>query len=68
MLVHAIVNLFGSTDFVHMLNYECSLDHVAPDSPENLLLEGPATVVAANPITYISSAQTYPLFMVQIRT
>ena len=66
--VQAVVDLFGPTDFLHMLDYESSMDHAAPDSPESLLLGDavrnvPDKVAAANPITYIS-AQTCPFFIV----
>ncbi len=66
--VQAVVDLFGPTDFLHMLEYESSLDHAAPDSPESLLLgaavrDVPDKVAAANPITYIS-ARTCPFCIV----
>ena len=66
--VQAIVDLFGPTDFIHMLNFESSMDHSAPDSPESLLLGGtvldvPKRVAEANPITYIS-VQTCPFLIV----
>ncbi len=66
--VQAVVDLFGPTDFLHMLDYESSIDHAAPDSPESLLLgdavlDVPDKVAAANPITYIST-RTCPFFIV----
>ncbi len=66
--VQAVVDLFGPTDFMHMLNFESSMDHSAPDSPESLLLGGtvldvPEKVAAANPITYISTL-TCPFLIV----
>ncbi len=66
--VQAVVDLFGPTDFIHMLYYESSMDHSAPDSPESLLLGGtvlevPDKVAAASPITHIS-VQTCPFLIV----
>ncbi len=66
--VQAVVDLFGPTDFIHMLDYESDMDHAALDSPESLLLGNavlnvPDKVAAANPITYIS-ARTCPFFIV----
>lgn len=57
--VQAVVDLFGPTDFIHMLDFDSSLDHAAADSPESRLLGGPVRdrvqeVAMANPITCIS--------------
>ena len=66
--VQAVVDLFGPTDFIRMLDFKSSMDHAASDSPESLLLGDavlnvPDKVAAANPISYIST-QTCPFFIV----
>ena len=57
--VQAVVDLFGPTDFVRLLDHPSAIDHAAADSPEGLLLGGavaeyPDRVAMANPITWIS--------------
>lgn len=57
--VQAVVDLFGPTDFLRMLDFDCAIDHAGPDSPEGRLLGGavadrPEAAAAANPIRYIS--------------
>jgi acetyl esterase/lipase len=57
--VQAACDFFGPTDFTKMSDFESSMDHDAPDSPEAQLLGGPVqenkeACKRANPITYVS--------------
>ena len=55
--VQAVVEFFGPTEFIHMLEFESTMDHAAQESPESLLLGDavlcvPEKVAAANPILW----------------
>lgn len=57
--VQAVCDYFGPTDLTKMSDFESSMDHDAPDSPESLLVGGPVqenkeACGRANPITYVS--------------
>jgi len=57
--VQAVCDYFGPTDLTKMSDFESSMDHDAPDSPESLLVGGPVqenkeACRRANPITYVS--------------
>ena len=65
--VQAVVDLFGPTDFNHLLGFPSDIDHAAADSPEGLLIGGPVSkhpdrVALANPIAWISD-QTCPFLI-----
>jgi acetyl esterase/lipase len=77
--VHAVVDLFGPTDFLQAdaqfasaTPAACSGQVLAQDpadSPESAFLGAPIQTVpdqaaAANPITYIATAKTLPVFLV----
>jgi acetyl esterase/lipase len=57
--VQAVCDFFGPTDLTKMSEFESTMDHDAPDSPESLLIGGPVqenkeACQRANPITYVS--------------
>jgi len=57
--VQAVCDFFGPTDFTKMNDFEGTMDHDAPDSPESKLIGGPVqenkeACNRANPITYVS--------------
>ena len=57
--VQAVCDFFGPTDLTKMSDFESTMDHDAPDSPESLLVGGPVqenkeACKLANPITYVS--------------
>jgi acetyl esterase/lipase len=77
--VQAVIDFFGPTDFLQMdaqiasaMPAACNgqvLTHDAADSPESEYLGAPIQTVpdqaaAANPITYISMAETLPVFLI----
>jgi len=57
--VQAVCDFFGPTDLTKMSDFESSMDHDAPGSPESQLIGGPVqenkeACMRANPITYVS--------------
>lgn len=57
--VRAVCDYFGPTDLTKMSDFESTMDHDAPDSPESRLVGGPVqenkeACRRANPITYVS--------------
>jgi acetyl esterase/lipase len=65
--VHAVVDGFGPTDFVHEVGAPSGIDRTKPNSPEALLLGGlimdrPEQVKLASPLTYIDPAD--PPFLI----
>lgn len=57
--VQAVCDFFGPTDLTKMSDFESTMDHDAPDSPESKLVGGPVqenkeACSRANPITYVS--------------
>jgi len=57
--VQAVCDFFGPTDFTKMSDFESSMDHDAPNSPEAQLVGGPVqenkeACKHANPNTYVS--------------
>jgi acetyl esterase/lipase len=57
--VQAVCDYFGPTDLTKMSDFESSMDHDAPDSPESQLVGGPVqknkeACKRSNPITYVS--------------
>ena len=77
--VQAVVDFFGPTDFLQMDGQFASaapaachgavLAHDAADSPESAYLGAaiqtvPDAAAAANPITYIATAKTLPVFLI----
>ncbi|MEW6238699.1 MAG: alpha/beta hydrolase [Candidatus Omnitrophota bacterium] len=58
--VQAVVDFFGPTNFLKMLDFPSSMKHDAPDSPESLLIGGPVRdnpdrVRSVDPISYVSA-------------
>ena len=57
--VQAVCDFFGPTDLTKMSDFESTMDHDAPDSPESQLIGGPVqknkeACGRVNPITYVS--------------
>ena len=57
--VQVVCDYFGPTDLTKMSDFESTMDHDAPDSPESQLVGGPVqenkeACRRANPITYVS--------------
>ncbi len=65
--VQCVVDLFGPTDFTQIGKFPSTMNHMAANSPEALLLGGPIAdnpekCRAANPITYIDKGD--PPFLI----
>ena len=58
--VNGVINFFGPSDLMSMNDGETTMDHMAADSPESLLVGGPILenkdkAREASPLTYVSS-------------
>jgi acetyl esterase/lipase len=68
--VKCIVDWFGPTDISRMGDYPSMMDHVAPDSPEGMLIggknvqENPLLVAPTVPMNYLSAERQIPPILI----